>query len=260
MTMDPHDEILGGTPAARELGRLDRIPAPDASLDREPARLADGRGPAPDVHELVAWMVGRPGRRGALGTRLARPGPDAGARGTAVPLVDRLLDRCRREVDRRGLEPGTVDLGARLDAACTPVAAQGVDLAIQLADDVPGRLHTDGDLVEDVFAMLAASTAFAGGGRHVEVQIEVDDGRSPDSAGTIVLRVDVRSPQAGEPDGDVGRGLAKLSGGAHRLADVDALATGVCGILVAVMGGALTADAGSDGEPRSRFTLPTAPL
>lgn len=232
--MDPHDEILGGTPAVRGLERLDRIPAQDASVDPEPARSVHDRGPAPSVDDLVAWMVGRPGRRAALSTRLASPDPSA--RRDAAPLVDRLQDRFRREVDRRGLEPGTVDLGARLEAACTPVAAQGVDLAIQLADDVPGPLHADGDLVDAVFAMLAASTAFAGGPRHVEVQVEVDDEPSPDGASSTILRVDVRSPQAGEPGGGDSRGSAMPTGGVRRMADVDELATGVCGILVAAMG------------------------
>lgn len=260
--MDPHDEILDGTPAAGRQGSLGRIPPEGTSVEPEPVRSAEDPGPAPSVAALVGWMVARPARRAALGARLQTPDILPAIVGEPPSLADRLLDRCRREVHERGLEPGTLDLGARLEAACTPVAAQGVDLDVHLADDVPGRFHADGDLLQRVFAILAASSGFGGAGRHVEVRIE-RAGDGPDRGPRIsVLGVRVgpatlaHKDEAGSPGLDPAAGdpLGRAGG----LSPVDGLAIGVCEALVAETGGRLAAEADPDGGPCSRFTLPTA--
>lgn len=243
--MATNDRFLGdaGDGRAGSLERIPRTPATDETARRPITDDPDGE---PGVVELVDWMARRRDMRTVLQEHLRDPEPGArDGRQPMLPLLGDLLQRCRREVDERGLHPRTLDLRATVRAACEPVLADdGVDLAIRVDGDVPATVHLDGELLDHVLSLLASATTVQHPGHDVEVRVRCGEGEPVQDGRVAVLAVELRA------EGAASAGRPGPSAGMR------ALARGICQELVALMGGSLASGTGPDGEPRYRFTVP----
>lgn len=245
--MEAQDKPLGGDKADDHPESLDRIPSRGIA-DRPVLDPTTGDGgPPPTVAEFVAWMLRRVDTPEALpkGLREARTHyRDDGQ--SLHPLVDRLLDLCRMQTDQRGLEPASLDLRERLVSACESLEAVDESrLVIGIDEDVPDVIHGDGELIEQVVAILASATALESG--RDDIQVHVERVKEAPHAGSRAPVLSLHIQTTGSEDSPSAPGQPTGIGD---------LAMGVCEELVSAMSGSLELEIGGGDAYGCRFSVP----